>query len=168
MNYAEIICNMTLEQKCALLSGAGTFQTRALPQYGIRPSGCPTAPTVCASRRGRATIWASTPANRLPVSPLHRRWQPAGTLPWGRKSAKPSARKPPLRTWRWCWGPGSTPSAALCAGVTLNISPRTPIFRAKCSRVHPGHPAKWRGCLSQTFCRQQPGTASYGHRFGGG
>ena len=29
------ICNLTLEQKCALLSGAGTFQTRALPQYGI-------------------------------------------------------------------------------------------------------------------------------------
>ncbi|WP_294500072.1 glycoside hydrolase family 3 C-terminal domain-containing protein [uncultured Gemmiger sp.] len=31
----SIIQNLTLEQKCALLSGAATFQTRAMPQYGI-------------------------------------------------------------------------------------------------------------------------------------
>ena len=31
----EIIRQLTLEQKCALLSGAATFQTRGMPQYGI-------------------------------------------------------------------------------------------------------------------------------------
>ena len=30
-----IIQQLSLEQKCALLSGAATFKTRALPQYGI-------------------------------------------------------------------------------------------------------------------------------------
>lgn len=35
VKYAEIIQQLTLEQKCALLSGAATFKSRALPQYGI-------------------------------------------------------------------------------------------------------------------------------------
>lgn len=35
MNHAELIARMTLEQKCALLSGAGSFSTRAYPGLGI-------------------------------------------------------------------------------------------------------------------------------------
>ena len=35
MNYANIIEKLNLEQKCALLSGAGTFTTRAYPKAGI-------------------------------------------------------------------------------------------------------------------------------------
>ena len=30
-----VIQQLTLEQKCALLSGAATFKSRAMPQYGI-------------------------------------------------------------------------------------------------------------------------------------
>ena len=35
MKRKFVIPKLTLEQKCALLSGAATFKTRALPQYGI-------------------------------------------------------------------------------------------------------------------------------------
>ncbi|OUQ34230.1 glycoside hydrolase family 3 C-terminal domain-containing protein [Faecalibacterium sp. An122] len=35
MNYSELIGKLTLEEKCALLSGAETFKTRSLPQHGI-------------------------------------------------------------------------------------------------------------------------------------
>ena len=35
MQTKDLLQRLTLEQKCALLSGAETFKTRALPQYGI-------------------------------------------------------------------------------------------------------------------------------------
>ena len=35
MKYRELMDRLTLEEKCALLSGAETFKTRALPQYDI-------------------------------------------------------------------------------------------------------------------------------------
>ena len=35
MKNAEIIAKLNLEQKCALLSGAGTFTTRGCPKAGI-------------------------------------------------------------------------------------------------------------------------------------
>ncbi len=35
IDITELLRTLTLEQKCALLSGAATFKTRALPQYGI-------------------------------------------------------------------------------------------------------------------------------------
>ena len=33
--YAGLLARLTLEEKCALLSGAGTFQPRAMPGHGI-------------------------------------------------------------------------------------------------------------------------------------
>ena len=33
--HADLVARLTLEQKCALLSGAGTFKTRAFPRLGI-------------------------------------------------------------------------------------------------------------------------------------
>ena len=35
MKNAEIIAKLNLEQKCALLSGAGTFTTRGCPKAGV-------------------------------------------------------------------------------------------------------------------------------------
>ena len=58
MKHTDIIKSLSLEQKCALLSGGTVFTTRALPGKGIPPLPCRTAPTACASRRARLTIWA--------------------------------------------------------------------------------------------------------------
>ena len=35
LKNAEIIAKLNLEQKCALLSGAGTFTTRGCPKAGV-------------------------------------------------------------------------------------------------------------------------------------
>lgn len=58
MKHADAIAKLSLREKCALLSGATVFETHALPNKECRPSGCRMAPTACASRRARPTIWA--------------------------------------------------------------------------------------------------------------
>ena len=35
LSHADLVARLALEEKCALLSGAGTFRTRALPRLGI-------------------------------------------------------------------------------------------------------------------------------------
>ena len=81
MNYAETICNMTLEQKCALLSGAGTFQTRALPQYGIPSIWLSDGPHGLRKQAGESDhlgINPSEPATCFPTaSAVAASWDPA-------------------------------------------------------------------------------------------
>lgn len=81
MNYAEIIRQLTLEQKCALLSGIDTFQTRALPQYGIRSIWLSDGPHGVRKQAGPADhlgINPSEPATCFPTaSAVASSWDPA-------------------------------------------------------------------------------------------
>ena len=92
-----IIQQLSLEQKCALLSGAATFKTRALPQYGI--------PAIWLSDGPHGLRKQAGPADHLGQNPS----EPATCFPTASavasRSAAPLARKPPPRTWRWCWAP---------------------------------------------------------------
>ena len=58
MKHADIITKLTLEQKCALLSGETVFTTRGYKNAGIPSITLSDGPTACASRRVRRTIWA--------------------------------------------------------------------------------------------------------------
>lgn len=77
----SIIQQLTLEQKCALLSGAATFQTRALPQYGIPAIWLSDGPHGVRKQAGPADhlgLNPSEPATCFPTaSAVASSWNPA-------------------------------------------------------------------------------------------
>ena len=77
----SLIKMLTLEQKCALLSGADTFQTRALPQYGIPSIWLSDGPHGVRKQAGPADhlgINPSEPATCFPTaSAVAASWDPA-------------------------------------------------------------------------------------------
>ncbi|MEE0800333.1 MAG: glycoside hydrolase family 3 C-terminal domain-containing protein [Gemmiger sp.] len=81
MKHQEQISQLTLEQKCALLSGADTFQTRALPQYGIPSIWLSDGPHGVRKQMGPADhlgIHPSEPATCFPTaSAVASSWDPA-------------------------------------------------------------------------------------------
>ena len=59
MKHSDIIAKLSLEQKCALLSGKNTWQTQNYPKQGVPAAWLSDGPpTVCVSRRALPTIWA--------------------------------------------------------------------------------------------------------------
>lgn len=81
MNYAETIRSLTLEQKCALLSGGDTFQTRALPSCGIPSIWLSDGPHGVRKQAGASDhlgINPSEPATCFPTaSAVASSWDPA-------------------------------------------------------------------------------------------
>ena len=81
MNYAETIRSLTLEQKCALLSGGDTFQTRALPSCGIPSIWLSDGPHGVRKQAGASDhlgISPSEPATCFPTaSAVASSWDPA-------------------------------------------------------------------------------------------
>ena len=81
MNYAETIRSLTLEQKCALLSGGDTFQTRALPSWGIPSIWLSDGPHGVRKQAGASDhlgINPSEPATCFPTaSAVASSWDPA-------------------------------------------------------------------------------------------
>ena len=110
MKHANIITKLTLEQKCALLSGETVFTTRGYKNAGI--------PSITLSDGPNGVRKQAGAADHLP-------WPAAGIPPWANSSAGPWGRRPPRRRYPSCWGRASTPSAARCAGATSSISRRT-------------------------------------------
>ena len=81
MNYAETIRSLTLKQKCALLSGGDTFQTRALPSCGIPSIWLSDGPHGVRKQAGASDhlgINPSEPATCFPTaSAVASSWDPA-------------------------------------------------------------------------------------------
>ena len=81
MNYAEIIRQLSLEQKCALLSGGDTFQSRGLPQFGIPSIWLSDGPHGVRKQAGASDhlgINPSEPATCFPTaSAVASSWDPA-------------------------------------------------------------------------------------------
>lgn len=71
MNYKEIISNMTLEEKCSLLSGEGNFTTKAVERLGIPRMFLADGPHGLRKQAGAADhlgLNASLPATCFPTS----------------------------------------------------------------------------------------------------
>ena len=105
MKHQDIIAKLSLEQKCALLSGGTVFTTRALPGKGIPAITCRTAPTACVRRRVAADHLGLNPrcARHLLPHLGHRGQQLGPEL--GEAVAQPWARKQRHRACRCCWAP---------------------------------------------------------------
>ena len=71
MKYEDILPTLTLEEKCALLSGGTTFGTRALPKRGIPAIQCSDGPHGLRKQAGDADhlgIAGSLPATCFPTA----------------------------------------------------------------------------------------------------
>ena len=81
MKNAEIIAKLNLEQKCALLSGAGTFTTRGCPKAGVPSITLSDGPNGVRKQAGAADhlgLNPSVPATCFPTAaPVACSWDPA-------------------------------------------------------------------------------------------
>lgn len=81
MELQTLLHTLTLEQKCALLSGAETFKTRAMPQYGIPQMWLSDGPHGIRKQAGEADHLGqnpSVPATCFPTaSAVANSWDPA-------------------------------------------------------------------------------------------
>ena len=71
MKYTDILSSLTLEEKCALLSGGTTFGTRALPKRGIPAIQCSDGPHGLRKQAGDADhlgLAGSLPATCFPTA----------------------------------------------------------------------------------------------------
>ena len=104
MKYQDIIAKLSLEQKCALLSGGTVFTTRALPGKGIPAITLSDGPNGVRKQAGAADhlgLNPSVPATCFPTSAtVANSWDH-----WARLWAQPWAKKPQHRACRCCWAP---------------------------------------------------------------
>ena len=93
MKHQDIIAKLSLEQKCALLSGGTVFTTRALPGKGIPAITLSDGPNGVRKQAGAADhlgLNPSVPATCFPPRPP---LPTAGIRHWARLWAQPWAKK---------------------------------------------------------------------------
>ena len=99
-NTELLLKELTLEEKCALLSGAETFKTRGMPKHGIPQIWLSDGPHGLRKQAGGSDhlgLNPSVPATCFPTaSAVANSWD----------AAQPWARKPLRRKCRWCWDRG--------------------------------------------------------------
>ena len=168
MKNAEIIAKLNLEQKCALLSGAGTFTTRGCPKAGVPSITLSDGPNGVRKQAGAADhlgLNPSVPATCFPTAAtVACSWDPA----LGEEIGRAMGERLPRRRLPCCSAPDLTPSAAPCADATLSIFPRTRISRARWPPPMCGASKRGHCSLPQAFCRQQSGAAAHGVRLRSG
>ena len=106
MKHPDILKQLTLEQKVALLSGKDVWSTYAFPQAGVPSMVMSDGPHGLRRQLGRGDHLASGPASRPPASPPPPAWRGAGTRRCWRRWAAPWAQRPLLRGYTCSWGRG--------------------------------------------------------------
>ena len=102
MKHTDIINSLSLEQKCALLSGGTVFTTRALPGKGIPAITLSDGPNGVRKQAGAADHLGLNPP---PASPPRLPLPTAGTRSLARLWAQLWAKKQRHRACRCCWAP---------------------------------------------------------------
>ena len=145
MKNAEIIAKLNLEQKCALLSGAGTFTTRGCPKAGVPSITLSDGPNGVRKQAGTADhlgLNPSVPATCFPTAAtVACSWDPALGEEIGRAMGEEAAAQ----------------EVAVLLGPGLNTK-RSPL----CGRNFEYFSEDPYRCLPQALRRQQPGAAPHG------
>ena len=140
---------LTLEQKCALLSGGGTFTTRALPKAGIPSITLSDGPNGVRKQAGAADhlgLNPSVPATCFPTAvTVACSWDPALGEEIGKAMGDEAAAQ----------------EVAVLLGPGLNTK-RSPLCGHLARRLCAGHPERRHRRLPQALRRQQPGAAPHG------
>ena len=105
MKHTDIIKSLSLEQKCALLSGGTVFTTRALPGKGIPAITLSDGPNGVRKQAGAADHLGLNPSVPAPAFPPRLPLPTAGTRSLARLWAQPWAKKQRHRACRCCWAP---------------------------------------------------------------
>ena len=94
MKHKEVIDKMKLEEKAALLSGKGEWQTWDFERLGIPSMYCSDGPHGIRKQAGAGDHLGLNPSLfRLHASRRRRLWPTAGIPGWEKKSGKRSARR---------------------------------------------------------------------------
>ena len=131
LKNSEIIQKMTLEEKAALLSGKGEWQTWNFDRLGIPSMYCSDGPHGIRKQAGAGDHLGLNPS--LPATcfrtaaTMANSWDPS----WAKRSEKRSARKLPYRASMSCWDRDSTSREVRYAEETSSISPRIPIWQER-------------------------------------
>ena len=128
MKHAELISQMTLQEKASLLSGANFWNTKPVPRLGISGMMLTDGPHGLRKQGGKVDhlgLNKSIPATCYPsAAGLANTWTKACWKKW----AAAWAGKPPAKGSAFCWARGSTSSAIPFADEILNTFPRIPSF----------------------------------------
>ena len=159
--WSKILAALTLEEKCALLSGAETFKTRAMPRHGIPALWLSDGPHGVRKQAGESDhlgLNPSEPATCFPTAAaVANSWDPALGEAIGQALGEEAAAQ----------------GVGVLLGPGLNIQRNVffggPLaFRQDGGGLYPGHSVPGDRGLSQAFRRQQPGNPADGLRFGSG
>ena len=126
-----VIQQLTLEQKCALLSGAATFKSRAMPQYGIPEIWLSDGPHGLRKQAGPADHLGqnpSEPATCFPTaSAVASSWDPALGEEIGRALGAEAAAQDVAVVL----GPGLNTKCSPLCGRNFEYFPKIPTFPAR-------------------------------------
>ena len=159
MKHIDMIQKLSIEQKCALLSGAGTFTTRAYPKAGIPSVTLSDGPNGVRKQAGAADhlgLNPSVPATCFPTAAtMACSWDPA----LGEELGKAMGDEAAAQEVAVLLGPGlNTKRSPLC-GRNFEYFSEDPYLSGKMAA---GHPVQRHFCLPQTFCSQLAGAAPHG------
>ena len=139
---------MTLEQKCALLSGKSVFQTREYKNLGIPSIWLSDGPHGLRKQAGASDHLGLNPSVEATCFP------PAATIAnsWdetlGEKVGEALGEETATLGVNVLLGPGLN----MKRNPLLNISRKIRIWQENGSRIYPGDTKEWSSSMSEAFC----------------
>ena len=103
MKNREWIEKMTLEEKAALLSGKGEWQTWNFDRLGIPSIYCSDGPHGIRKQAGAGDHLGLNPSLPATCFLLRQQWQTAGIRDWEKRSEQHWEKKRQHRRSMWCW-----------------------------------------------------------------
>ena len=161
MKHADIIKQMTLEEKCYLFSGKDFWQTRSVERLGVPSMTLSDGPHGIRKQAGAGDqlgLNPSLPATCFPTAAaVANSWDPAlGEEIGARLGAEAASQGVGV-----VLGPGLNVKRSPFCGRNFEYFSEDPLLAGK---LHPGHPEKRRVRLSQALRGQLPGAAPDGVR----
>ena len=169
MKHQDILDQLTLEQKVALLSGRDVWSTYPFPQAGVPSMFLSDGPHGVRKQLGEGDhlgLNASQPSTCFPTAAgIANSWDPELATQAGRIIGKEAA----CLQVNVLLGPGLNIKRSPLGGRNFEYYSEEPLsLRQNGCRLHPRRTGKRHLRLPQALCRQQPGAAAHDLRQRGG